>query len=50
MKFVYKCDFCDVLIWLVDLLYSDVFGLMLYICINLLYFKVCIFFINFCVN
>lgn len=47
MKFVHKCDLCDVLTWSVDSSYSDAFGSMPYTCIYSLHSKVCILFINF---
>lgn len=46
MKFVHKCDLCDVLTWSVDSSYSDAFGSMPYTCIYSLHSKVCILFIN----
>lgn len=47
MKFVHKCDLCDVLTWSVDSSYSDAFGSMPYTCIYSLHSKVCILFINY---
>lgn len=47
MKFVHKCDLCDVLTWSVDSSYSDPFGSMPYTCICSLHSRVCILFINF---